>query len=67
MNRKLKGAVDVAMSVALLFLMGYQFWGDEAHDSCSSGLYRYTDMVFYGCFNIQQHCFVKICIFGFAD
>jgi hypothetical protein len=23
MNRKLKGAVDVAMSVALLFLMGY--------------------------------------------
>ncbi len=32
MNRKRKGAVDAAMSVALLFLMGYQFWGDEAHE-----------------------------------
>lgn len=39
MNRKLKGAVDVAMSVALLFLMGYQFWGDEAHEWAGAGIF----------------------------
>lgn len=27
MNGKLKRAVDVLMTAALLFLMGYQFWG----------------------------------------
>ncbi len=39
MNRKLKGAVDVAMSVALLFLMGYQFWRDEAHEWVGAGIF----------------------------
>lgn len=39
MNRKLKGAVDVAMSVALLFLTGYQFWGDEAHEWAGAGIF----------------------------
>ena len=39
MNRKLKGAVDVTMSVALLFLMGYQFWGDEAHEWAGAGIF----------------------------
>lgn len=39
MNRKLKGAVDVAMSVALLFLMGYQFWGDAAHGWAGAGIF----------------------------
>lgn len=39
MNRKLKGAVDVAMSVAQLFLMGYQFWGDEAHELAGAGIF----------------------------
>ena len=39
MNRKLKGAVDAAMSVALLFLMGYQFWGDEAHEWAGAGIF----------------------------
>ena len=39
MNRKRKGAVDAAMSVALLFLMGYQFWGDEAHEWAGAGIF----------------------------
>ena len=26
-----KIAVDIMMTLALLFLMGYQFWGDMAH------------------------------------
>ena len=39
MNRKRKGAVDAAMTVALLFLMGYQFWGDEAHEWAGAGIF----------------------------
>lgn len=39
LNRRLKGAVDAAMSVALLFLMGYQFWGDEAHEWAGVGIF----------------------------
>ena len=30
--RKLKIIIDVLLTIALLFLMGYQFWGDEAHE-----------------------------------
>ena len=29
---KVKIAVDVLMTLLLLFLMGYQFWGDTAHE-----------------------------------
>ena len=32
MKGKLKRAVDVLMTAALLFLMGYQFWGEKAHE-----------------------------------
>ena len=39
MNRKMKGAVDAAMTAALLFLMGYQFWGDEAHEWAGAGIF----------------------------
>ena len=27
-----KMIVDILMTAALLFLMGYQFWGDAAHE-----------------------------------
>lgn len=33
MNGKLKRAVDVLMTAALLILMGYQFWGEKARCS----------------------------------
>ncbi len=39
MNGKLKRAVDAAMTVALLFLMGYQFWGDAAHEWAGAGIF----------------------------
>lgn len=39
MNRKMTVAVDAAMTVALLFLMGYQFWGDEAHEWAGAGIF----------------------------
>ena len=39
MNRKGKGVVDAAMTAALLFLMGYQFWGDEAHEWAGAGIF----------------------------
>ena len=31
-KQKMKIAVDVAMTLALLFLMGYQFWGEALHE-----------------------------------
>lgn len=39
MNRKTKMAVDVAMTVSLLFLMGYQFWGEIAHEWVGAGIF----------------------------
>lgn len=39
MNRKWKRVVDVAMTVTLLFLMGYQFWGDVAHEWAGAGIF----------------------------
>lgn len=37
MNGKRKRAVDAAMTLALLFLKGYQFWGDAAHEWAGLG------------------------------
>ena len=39
MNGKLKRAVDVMMTAALLFLMGYQFWGEKAHEWVGAGIF----------------------------
>ena len=36
---KVKIAVDVLMTLALLFLMGYQFWGDTAHEWAGAGMF----------------------------
>lgn len=36
---KLKIAVDVLMTAVLLFLMGYQFWGDFAHEWAGAGMF----------------------------
>ncbi len=34
-----KIAVDALMTLALLFLMGYQFWGDVAHEWVGAGMF----------------------------
>ncbi len=35
----LKIVVDILMTLALLFLMGYQFWGDVAHEWAGAGMF----------------------------
>lgn len=35
----MKIAVDILMTLALLFLMGYQFWGDMAHEWVGAGMF----------------------------
>ncbi len=39
MKGKIKMAVDVLMTAALLFLMGYQFWGGTAHEWVGAGMF----------------------------
>lgn len=39
MKGKIKIAVDVLMTAALLFLMGYQFWGEMAHEWVGAGIF----------------------------
>lgn len=39
MNGKLKRAIDVLMTAALLILMGYQFWGEKAHEWVGAGTF----------------------------
>ena len=34
-----KIAVDILMTLGLLFLMGYQFWGDAAHEWAGAGMF----------------------------
>lgn len=31
--------IDILMTLALLFLMGYQFWGDAAHEWAGAGMF----------------------------
>lgn len=35
---KLKVGIDILMTLLLLFLMGYQFWGDVAHEWAGAGM-----------------------------
>ena len=35
----LKIVIDLAMTAALLFLMGYQFWGEAAHEWAGAGMF----------------------------
>lgn len=36
---RLKMIIDLLMTLALLFLMGYQFWGDVAHEWVGAGMF----------------------------
>lgn len=38
-KRIIKRTVDVLMTVALLFLMGYQFWGEQFHEWAGAGMF----------------------------
>ena len=35
---KIKWTLDVLMTAALFFLMGYQFWGETAHEWIGAGM-----------------------------
>ena len=39
MKVKIKWILDVMMTVALFFLMGYQFWGETAHEWIGAGMF----------------------------
>lgn len=36
---KIKCGIDILMTFALLFLMGYQFWGEQAHEWAGAGIF----------------------------
>lgn len=36
---KIKWTMDVLMTIALLFLMGYQFWGEAVHEWIGAGMF----------------------------
>lgn len=35
----IKWTLDILMTIALLFLMGYQFWGETAHEWIGTGMF----------------------------
>lgn len=39
MKGRWKRAVDALMTIVLLFLMGYQFWGEKMHEWAGAGLF----------------------------
>ena len=36
---RLKVGIDILMTLLLLFLMGYQFWGEAAHEWAGAGMF----------------------------
>ena len=41
-----KLVVDILMTIALLGVMGYQFWGEEAHEWVGAGLFYLSSITF---------------------
>ena len=39
MKAKIKWTLDILMTIALFFLMGYQFWGEAAHEWIGAGMF----------------------------
>lgn len=39
MKRKLRWSIDILMTLALFFLMGYHFWGEMAHEWAGAGMF----------------------------
>ncbi len=49
----IKLTVDVLMTLALLMLMGYQFWGEEAHEWVGAGMFIL--FIFHHILNLNWH------------
>ena len=67
----IKLTVDVLMTLALLFLMGYQFWGEKAHEWVGAGMFAL--FILHHVLNINWHkrifkgkytptCILTLCI-----
>lgn len=39
MERKMRRGLDILMTLALFFLMGYHFWGETAHEWAGTGMF----------------------------
>ena len=39
MKRKMRWSIDILMTLALFFLMGYHFWGETAHEWAGTGMF----------------------------
>ncbi len=39
MKRKMRWSIDILMTLALFFLMGYHFWGETAHEWAGAGMF----------------------------
>ena len=50
---QLKISVDILMTILLLFLMGYQFWGDAAHEWV--GFFLFILFILHHLLNIQWY------------
>lgn len=61
----IKLAVDILMTLALLFVMGYQFWGEAPHECVGTGMFllfivhhifnwRWYKTIFKGKYNTQR-------------
>lgn len=49
----IKLTADVLMTLALLFLMGYQFWGETAHERLGAGMFAL--FILHHCLNANWH------------
>lgn len=52
-KRQIKISVDILMTILLLFLMGYQFWGDAAHEWV--GFFLFILFILHHLLNIQWY------------
>ena len=75
---RLKVGIDILMTLLLLFLMGYQFWGDAAHEWAGAGMFAlfiihhllngsWHKNVFRGKYNLSRILMLVINILLFAD
>ena len=40
-------SVDILITLALLFVMGYQFWGEAAHEWVGTGMFLFLSLTIY--------------------
>lgn len=75
---RLKAGIDILMTFLLLFLMGYQFWGDAAHEWAGAGMLAlfiahhllnggWHKNLFRGKYNLSRILMLVINILLFSD